>query len=457
MAPLTTDRARPPAGRFWPVLVALLVLLPSPHGAAGQGAGGGEARIFYSPLRVFYIPFTVDPGDRRIRQVLLYASQDDGKTYQYVSSVLPTERQFKFTAPGDGWIWFAVQTEDQEGRRNPTDPASVVPALKVCVDTRPPTVALRAVTSRDHALAFEWDVRDDNSGPDLMTLRAAYRPAGVPAAAWIDLPVQLMASGQQAWNPSVGAAQYEVRLQVRDKAQNIGEALVTLTPAGGRVPNAGTVAAAQVPPGGVKMVNKKRIQFNFKIDDVGPSKVRAVEVWWTRERGTWQKYEKEYSSEAPFEIEVAEEGRYGFTLVAVSGVGHAEARPQAGDAPQVWVEVDLTPPAVQLIGVEVGNGAEKGTVTIRWRATDRFLAAQPITLSYGTADGQWVPIATNIANDGRFVWRMPEGLPYQFPVKVEAVDQAGNVGSDKTVKDVIVDLSIPKARVIGIEGVKAAP
>src|SRR5262249_4186544 len=153
-------------------------------------------------------------------------------------------------------------------------------------------------------LAFEWDVRDDNSGPDLMTLRAAYRPAGVPAAAWIDLPVQLMASGQQAWNPSVGAAQYEVRLQVRDKAQNIGEALVTLTPPGGRFPTAGAAAATQFPAGGVKMVNKKRIQFNFKIDDVGPSKVRAVEVWWTRERGTWQKYEKEYSSEAPFEIEV---------------------------------------------------------------------------------------------------------------------------------------------------------
>jgi hypothetical protein len=119
--------------------------------------------------------------------------------------------------------------------------------------------------------------------------------------------------------------------------------------------------------------------------------------------------------------------------------------------------VDLTPPAVQLIGVEVGNGAEKGTVTIRWKATDKFMAAQPITISYGTAENQWVPIAANIGNDGRYVWRMPEGLPYQFPIRVEAIDQAGNVGSDKTAKDVIVDLSIPKARVIGVEGVKAAP
>jgi hypothetical protein len=206
------------------------------------------------------------------------------------------------------------------------------------------------------------------------------------------------------------------------------------------------------------MVNKKRIQFNFNISDVGPSKVKAVEVWYTVQgRGGWQKYEKEYSSEGPFEIDVDGEGRYGFTLVAVSGVGHAEARPQASDSPQVWVEVDLTPPAVQLVGIEVGTGPEKGTITIEWRATDKFLAAQPITLSYGTAEGQWIPFASNIANSGRFVWRMPEGLPYQFPIRVDAIDQAGNVGTDKTKKDVIVDLSIPKARVIGVEGVKAAP
>jgi hypothetical protein len=280
----------------------------------------------------------------------------------------------------------------------------------------------------------------------------------VPAAQWIELPVQQLANGQHAWTPVGNSLQYEVRIQVRDRATNIGEGLITLTATGSArvAPPATTGSTFEAAQTVVKMVNKKRIQFNFKIDDVGPSKVKTVEVWWTQARGTWQKYATEFPPDAPFEIAVEGEGRYGFTLVAVSGVGHAESRPQAGDPPQVWVEVDLTPPAVQLIGVDVGSGVDKGTITIRWKATDRFLAAQPITISYGTADGQWVAIATNIANDGRFVWRMPEGLPYQFPIRVEAMDQAGNVGSDKTQKDVIVDLSIPKARVIGIEGVKSA-
>ena len=75
-----------------------------------------------------------------------------------------------------------------------------------------------AGAAHEFPLAVEWDIRDDNSGPDLTTLRAAYRPAGVNAAPWIELPVQQLANGQQAWTPVGNAAQYEVRVQVRDKA-----------------------------------------------------------------------------------------------------------------------------------------------------------------------------------------------------------------------------------------------
>ncbi len=435
------------------MLLAITLCTPA---LRAQAPGGGESRVFYSRERLFFIPFTIDPGDRRIRHVLLHVSEDYGKTYQFAGSVLPTERQFKFTARADGWYWFTVQTEDQDGRRSPPDLATALPGLKVCVDSRPPVVSLRAAPSREFPLGIEWDVRDENSGPDLETLHAAYRPAGVTAAQWIDLPVQQVVSGQYGWTPAGSALQYEVRLQVRDKAKNIGESLLTLSRDGQVRPGGVTGVAADPLMSGVKMVNKKRIQFNFKIDDVGPSKVKNVEVWWTQERGIWQKYEREFPPDAPFDIEVAGEGRYGFTLVAVSGVGRAESRPQAGDPPQFWVEVDLTPPSVQLVGVDVGDGVDRGLVTIRWKASDKFLAAQPITISYATAEGQWVPIASNIANSGHFAWRMPEGLPYEFPIRVEAIDQAGNIGSDKTAKNVVVDLSVPKARVIGVEGVKAA-
>ena len=40
---------------------------------------------------------------------------------------------------------------------------------------------------------------------------------------------------------------------------------------------------------------------------------------------------------------------------------------------------------------------------------------------------------------------MPEGLPFQFYVRIEAVDLAGNIGEAITQDKVKVDLSMPKA------------
>jgi hypothetical protein len=44
-----------------------------------------------------------------------------------------------------------------------------------------------------------------------------------------------------------------------------------------------------------------------------------------------------------------------------------------------------------------------------------------------------------------------EGLPYQFFIRVEASDLAGNIGSAETTGAVKVDLSTPKARVTGVD------
>ena len=71
-------------------------------------------------------------------------------------------------------------------------------------------------------------------------------------------------------------------------------------------------------------------------------------------------------------------------------------------------------------------------------------------------------MAANIPNpaNGRFTWRMPTApdapLPPLILVRVEAVDQAGNIGVATTPNPVNTDLSIPKAHVIGVTGAKPA-
>ena len=44
-----------------------------------------------------------------------------------------------------------------------------------------------------------------------------------------------------------------------------------------------------------------------------------------------------------------------------------------------------------------------------------------------------------------------EGVPYQFHVKVEALDLAGNIGEAVTPELIKVDLSTPKVRILNVE------
>ena len=102
-----------------------------------------------------------------------------------------------------------------------------------------------------------------------------------------------------------------------------------------------------------KFVNSKQISLSYDLKDVGPSGVSAIELWYTLYQGrAWNKL-TEYPTdknapEGPKKLtfEVQDEGIYGITLVAKSGVGLGDQPPKVGDRPQFWIEVDLTKPVV---------------------------------------------------------------------------------------------------------------
>jgi hypothetical protein len=358
-----------------------------------------------------------------------------------------------------------VQTRDADGRYSPPDLSVVQPALKVCVDTKPPNATLAWLQPREGQVGVQWDARDENLDPT--TLRIDYRAVG---GDWIPLPVKQTAAGQYYWNPAT-TNPIEARIQVQDKAHNPAE-LKTPPNNGGRggvasAPAAGVGAAPTYDAANpaVTMVNTKDVQLDFDIQDVGSSQVKSVEIWYTQDGRTWTKLPEDAPPKPPYTVKLPAEGRYGLTLIARSGVGLGLPTPKAGDAPQVWVEVDTTKPEVKNLNVEVNRGADLGTLTVHWIAKDLHMRANPITISYMDAKdgaaGQWQIMAADIPNppDGRFTWRMPgpnAPLPPQILVKVEAVDQAGNIGSATTPNPINTDLSIPKARVTGVTGAKAA-
>jgi len=199
----------------------------------------------------------------------------------------------------------------------------------------------------------------------------------------------------------------------------------------------------------MRLVNTKRITLNFEVKDVGPSGLANVELWYTQNCRDWKKYDTPKNQKA-YVVEVDEEGMYGFTLVARSGLGLSKEPPVSGDQPQVWTIVDLTPPEVQL--TEVTPNPDSKQVTIGWKASDKNFSRSPVSISYAeTEAGPWRMVAANLESTGRFVWQMPTGTPPQFIVRVEATDLAGNVTRVQSSKPLLLDNSTPTVSITNVE------
>ncbi len=308
-------------------------LLASPCNAQTPGPDG----VYYTRENRFRIPFSTEPGEHRIRQVQLLISEDRGRSWKQVATAQPEDRSFIYQAKGDGHYWFSVRTVDQEGRAYPPSLEQAQPKVKVCVDTRPPSVILRALPVQDGTAAVEWEIRDDNP-LDADSLNLEYRMQG--GKEWQQVPVQRRAAaGHQAWTPATNAP-LEVRLQIKDRAGNMGEALTTLTPdSAGRianppyVPGHGPETCPSAAPAGtseadVSLVNSKHIVLHFEVKDVGKSGVAAVEVWYTRDGRIWQKYPETFKSQSTCIFEATEEGLYGFTLLRAAASDAVKILPE---------------------------------------------------------------------------------------------------------------------------------
>jgi len=222
-----------------------------------------------------------------------------------------------------------------------------------------------------------------------------------------------------------------------------------------------TRAPSSVAPGGGRtlLVGGPRFALQYAVDDAGPNGPALVELWVTRDGGrTWSRLAEDSDRVSPYPVDLTSlgsDGTYGLTLVARSASGLGDPPPAPGEPPQMWVEVDATPPVVQLDQPRVGSGVNAGKVAITWRASDAHLAPRPVVISY-RADlpgSRWQPIADRIDNTGRFIWAVPANVPARFHIRVDVADTLGNRGSAETTETgpVLVDRTRPRARIIGLD------
>jgi hypothetical protein len=222
------------------------------------------------------------------------------------------------------------------------------------------------------------------------------------------------------------------------------------------VPAAEPAAAAPAATGPVQLVSSPRFPLQYKVDDAGPGGPSKVDLWVTQDGGrTWFPRGADPDRNSPFPVDLGGEGTFGLRLVSQAASGLGDSPPGPGDPPELVVEVDSTPPAVQLLAVKVGAGQSLGKVAISWRASDSHLGPKSAQLSWrpDQPGAAWQPIAQGLDANGEFVWNIPSGVPPRFHVRVEVVDEAGNRGFAETTEGapVIVDRTRPRTRILGLD------
>jgi hypothetical protein len=201
------------------------------------------------------------------------------------------------------------------------------------------------------------------------------------------------------------------------------------------------------------LVGSPRFPLQYEVADAGPSGVSKVQLWVTHDGGrTWYPQAEDPDRETPYQVDLGGEGTFGLWLAVQGLSGLGDPPPAPGDRPQIWVEVDSTPPVVQVDPPRIGTGRSAGKVLVTWRASDPHLGSRPVHLSYRAdgGDGPWTRIVGPIENTGQYIWVVPPGVPPRFRVRVEVDDTLGHRGAAET-GPIVVDRARPKARIIGLD------
>lgn len=177
-----------------------------------------------------------------------------------------------------------------------------------------------------------------------------------------------------------------------------------------------------------------------------------VEIWGTSDAGaSWRLYGVDEDLESPAQVDLRAPGRHGLRVVAADQRGWNSGRPDSGDAPDVWIDYDPTPPHARLLRAEI---EASGEIAVFWEAADRRLAENPVTIRFADdRRGPWNVVASKIPNSGEYRWTLPEEAPPRIYFKIEVLDEAGNIGEDAAGRPVMLEHLRPRA---SIRGVRAA-
>lgn len=208
---------------------------------------------------------------------------------------------------------------------------------------------------------------------------------------------------------------------------------------------------AQTPVGQAFHCNSRSFSLDYSLNAAAGSALADVELWGTEDGGsTWQKWGSDPDRQSPFDVQVGNDGLFGFRMVIVSQNGKVSNLPKQGDSADAWINVDMSKPVAKITRAVYGEGHEAGMLVIDYTCTDDNLHERPITLSYSeTQSGPWVTLASGLKNSGIYLWKADSNLPENIFLRLESVDKAGNVGMHTLDLPINVQGLSPRGRIQG--------
>src|SRR5688572_4491918 len=180
----------------------------------GQVADDG----FFMNQRAMTIPINFQDGRRaELREILLFASWDQGRSYQQVAAVKPDKNAFAFEALNDGICWLRVVVINRLGKQEPDNIQEGPPVHKLIIDTMKPVVRSFTAQRQGEEVALAWEVLEEHFDPQ--GFRVEYQPKDNPSAFWTTVPVPAGATGQKRFRPT-NTGPLSFRLIARDRAGN---------------------------------------------------------------------------------------------------------------------------------------------------------------------------------------------------------------------------------------------
>jgi hypothetical protein len=447
----------------------------------------------------FKLPFQIDQQEAaRLREAQLYESSDGRSNWRLISKIGPSETAFPIQVNREGEYWFLLRTIETTGQSFPPNldklPAGVQ-ITKIIVDTTPPRIDFREVSTRGEQVIVSWNIVDENL--DQNSIKLDYLNN---SNQWVPLQIRQQARGESQLTVPV-RGRLDLRLSATDSAKNLDSRTITVNTAGGggagntntgnegysrndrdREYSRGTASTGgsnsndgwgepsrestgsgrrstamdETPRNQreTRYVNTESFNVNFNLEQVGPSGA-FVEAYYQADNQWTPAGSVKVNQEGPGKLKVTlpKEGTYGMLLQVRSGFDNTVRPPRTSTSPEMWICLDKTPPKIVEVLAQAGRDSHMGKVKITWKASDANMALQPIKIEYRDMDENdksWQLLVDNLDNNGLYIWNNVPNRGYRYQVRVTAVDKARN-SNELNSGEVIVDVAQPKVKILDID------